>query len=211
MAFYLQQVKDSHPFWPESLRYGVFDGFYSKQPFVDELCETCLEMVSKLRHDADLKYLFQGEQKPKGRKRKYDGKVYDDMNRFHALGELEPSIYAWTQKVWHVSLKREIWVVMLLNAKKPDKHSHVLLFTTDLELSGLEIIQLYPSRFAIEFLFRDVRQYLSFEDCQARNQQALDFHFNVSLSALNLAKAKALQDHLAGLPLTFSMQSQFFN
>ena len=209
MAFYLQQVQDSRPFWPEGLRYGVFDGFYSKQPFVDGLCATGLEMVSKLRHDADLKYLYQGEQKAKGRKRKFDGKVYyDDMDRFDALGELEPGIHAWTQKVWHVTLKRAIRVVMLLNAKKPDKHSHVLLFTTDVALSGLEIIQLYSSRFAIEFLFRDAKQYLGFEDCQARNQQALDFHFNASLSALNLAKAEALQGHPAGLPFTFSMQSQ---
>lgn len=209
MDWYLQQVQNSRPFWPEGLRYAVFDGFYSKQTFVDGLCEAGLEMVSKLRHDADLKYLYQGDQKAKGRKRKFDGKVYyNEIDRFDSLGELEPGIHGWTQTVWHVSLKRVIRVVMLLNAKQWDKQRHVLLFSTDLTLSGLDIIQLYSSRFAIEFLFRDAKQYLGFEDCQARNQKALDFHFNTSLSALNLAKAEALKDHPAGLPFTFSMQSQ---
>ena len=42
-AFYLKQVKDSCPFWPKGLRYGVFDGFYSKQPFVDGLCEVSIQ------------------------------------------------------------------------------------------------------------------------------------------------------------------------
>lgn len=47
-------------------------------------------MVGKLRHDADLKYLFTGEQKASGRKRKFDGKVFnDDMRRFEPLGEIE--------------------------------------------------------------------------------------------------------------------------
>ena len=209
LTFYLQQVKDSQPFWPPGLKWCLFDGFYSKQPFVDGICELGLEMVSKLRHDADLKYLYLGEQKPKGRKRKFDGKVYyDEMDRFEPLGELEPGIHGWSQKVWHVSLKRVIRVVMLLNAKKPDKQSHVLLFSTDIELTGPEIIALYGSRFAIEFLFRDAKQYLGFEDCQARNQTALDFHFQASLSALNLAKADALRDHEAGQPFVFSMQTQ---
>jgi len=208
-AFYLQQVHDSRPFWPEGLRYGVFDGFYAKQTFVDGLCDTGLDMVSKLRHDADLKYLYTGEQKPRGRKRKFDGKVYyDDRERFEYLGELEPGIQAWTQKVWHVSLKRVIRVVLLLNTRKPEKQSHILLFATDVALSGYEIIELYSSRFAIEFLFRDAKQYLGFADCQARNQKALDFHFNVSLSALNLAKAEALQNHPEGQSFTFSMQTQ---
>ena len=168
-----------------------------------------LEMIGKLRHDANLQYFYEGEQKAKGRKRKFDGKVnYDDMIRFDSLGELEPNIYGWTQTLWHTTLKRTIRVVMLRNAKNPVKQSHVLLFSTDEALSGLQIIAYYGSRFAIEFLFRDAKQHLGFEDCQARNEKALDFHFNVSLSALNLAKANALRDYTPGETFVFSMQSQ---
>jgi hypothetical protein len=208
LAFYLEQLEGSKPYWPEGLRYAVFDGLYTTHDFVAGVCRMGLEMVGKLRHDADLKYLYTGEQKAKGRKRKYDGKVfYDDMSRFEALGEIEEDIHAWVQTLWHVSLKRTVRVVLLLNAKQLQKQSHVLLFSTDLTLSCAEIIGYYGARFGIEFLFRDAKQHLGFKDCQARNQKALDFHFNLSLSALNFAKAEALSEVELGQPLIFSMYS----
>ena len=39
-------------------------------------------------------------------------------------------------------------------------------------------------------MFRDAKQFTGFSDCQARNENALDFHLNVSLMALNVAKAE---------------------
>jgi hypothetical protein len=43
-------------------------------------------------------------------------------------------------------------------------------------------------RFQIEFIFRDSKQFTGLKDCQARDGVKLDFHFNSSLSALNVAK-----------------------
>jgi hypothetical protein len=51
------------------------DGFYAKTKFVDGVVELDLAVISKLRSDADLRYLYTGVQKPRGTKRKYDGKV----------------------------------------------------------------------------------------------------------------------------------------
>ena len=57
----------------------------------------------------------------------------------------------------------------------------------------------YKLRFQIEFLFRDAKQFTGLPvcvhrtgrcDCQARDQKRLDFHFNASLTTLNLAKAE---------------------
>ncbi|MGV2481122.1 UNVERIFIED_CONTAM: IS4 family transposase, partial [Salmonella enterica subsp. enterica serovar Weltevreden] len=61
--FYLAQLKASQPAWPEGLRYAVFDGLYTTHDFVAGICQTGLEMIGKLHHDAALKYLYQGEQK----------------------------------------------------------------------------------------------------------------------------------------------------
>ena len=45
----------------------------------------------------------------------------------------------------------------------------------------------------IEFLFRDAKQFTGLSDCQARSKAKLDFHFNASLSAVNIAKLEARQ------------------
>jgi hypothetical protein len=40
----------------------------------------------------------------------------------------------------------------------------------------------------MEFLFRDGKQYTGLENCQARSENKLNFHFNASLSSINVAK-----------------------
>ncbi len=64
-------------------------------------------------------------------------------------------------------------------------------FSTDTQLEASEIVRYYRSRFQIEFLFRDARQYTGLGDCQSPKKVALQFHFDASMSALNLLK---LQD-----------------
>ncbi|MGG6267493.1 hypothetical protein ACQ4M3_23320 [Leptolyngbya sp. AN03gr2] len=45
------------------------------------------------------------------------------------------------------------------------------------------------------------------QDCQARHLAKLDFHFNASLTALNLARVEAQQQHRGEHPFVFSMAS----
>ena len=54
---------------------------------------------------------------------------------------------------------------------------------------GLTVFQYYRLRYQIEFLFRDSKGSLGLEDSQSRQEEALDFHFNISLTTLNIAKA----------------------
>jgi Transposase DDE domain len=84
-------------------------------------------------------------------------------------------------------------VLLLLWDKEPAKPRYVLLFSTDVELAGEDIYRFYKAPFQIEFLFRDAKQWTGLCDCQARDQQALHFHFNASLSAVNLSKLEARQ------------------
>ena len=55
-------------------------------------------------------------------------------------------------------------------------------------MQGMKIVSYYRSRFQIEFLYRDAKQHAGLEDCQARSQNKLNFHFNAALTAVNLAK-----------------------
>ncbi len=47
---------------------------------------------------------------------------------------------------------------------------------------------MYRLRFQIEFLYRDAKQYTGLNDCEARSVNKLNFHWNMSLTAINVAK-----------------------
>ncbi len=68
------------------------------------------------------------------------------------------------------------------------KWTYKLYFSTDLALSPLMLLDYYRSRFQIEFLYRDAKQFTGLHDCQARSENKLDFHFNISLTSINIAK-----------------------
>jgi hypothetical protein len=186
---YLAHLTATHPYFPVGVNYLVGDGFYSKQKFVDGVVALNLHLVSKLRVDADLHYLYTGPQKPKGRHRKYDGKVdLSELSRFTLVEAIEPGLTLYTAGVWHVSLKRKIRLALLVDTRKADKTGYVPLFSTDVELDAKKMLDYYKARFQIEFIFRDAKQFTGLTQAQTRDPKKLDFHFNASLSALNLAK-----------------------
>lgn len=95
----------------------------------------------------------------------------------------------------------------LLDHRQPNKPSYAVLFSTDISQSADEIYRFYKLRFQIEFIFRDAKQFTGLSDCQARDVKKLDFHFNASFTALNLAKLDAHQQQSAQKPFIFSMAS----
>ncbi|WP_322745091.1 transposase, partial [Leptolyngbya ectocarpi] len=205
---YLEHLRATRDAFPAAVRYLVGDGFYSKQKWVNGVVELGLDTIGKLRCDANLKYLYDGPQKPRGARRKYDGKVdLTDLTRWEALGEVEPDTELYAAVVWSVCLKRKIRVVYLLNRKHPERLCYALLFSTDSDLDPLQLFESYRARFQIEFIFRDAKQFTGLTDCQARDKQKLDFHFNASLTALNIAKWEQYQQRDPWEPFVFSMAS----
>jgi IS4 transposase len=65
-----------------------------------------------------------------------------------------------------------------------------------LDLSGDKIFSYYCSRFQIEFLYRDAKQHCGLNNCQARSENKLNFHFNAALTAVNLAKVDWLNTRI---------------
>jgi hypothetical protein len=171
----------------------VADAYFSKKPFVDKIVEGAqMQLVSRLRNDADLRYIYYGQPTgKKGRPKKYDGKIAlkdIDKNYFKlVLDNDKTSVY--TAIVYSKGLKRNIKLVYEQPKEKSNK-SYLLFFSTDLELGALEILRYYKKRFQIEFLYRDGKQHTGLNDCQARSENKLYFHFNASLTAINLAKVE---------------------
>lgn len=151
-----------------------------------------LQLLGKLRCDANLRYLYTGVQNRRGRPRKYDGKVaLNDLQRFTFVETVQPDIDLCTareiagesifpatlSRVWHVSLKREIRLAYLIDRRHPHRVRTCLLFSNDVALDPKQIYQFYQLRFQIEFIFRDAKQFTGLEDCQARDALSVGVSF----------------------------------
>ena len=213
--FYAEHLRRDAGHLPAEVAYLAVDGYYPKFKFVKAVRELDLHVVSKLRHDANLRYLYQGSQKQFGTKRKYAGKVkFDDLSRFEYGGEVDKDIHLYTLVVNNVNLKANIRLVYVLNLRNKNKPGSALLFSTDKDLAAETIYRYYKARFQIEFIFRDAKQFTGLSHCQARGQASLDFHFNASLAALNLAKVDAYLSFDYNPETPFSMATQkmvYFN
>ncbi|MCJ8292746.1 MAG: transposase [Flavobacteriales bacterium] len=171
-------------------KYVVADAYFSKATFVTSLTKNNFEIVSRLRDDANLRYLFKGAQDNKrGRPKKYDGKlIYDNIND----QQLKTEIISADQKIVYgivhaAALKCKIKVVILYTKRKK-KWNHKIYFSTDLSLNHNTLLRYYQTRFQIEFLYRDGKQHTALNDSQARSPNKLYFHINASLTTINIAK-----------------------
>ncbi len=206
-ALHLRREVEAKRLPPEA-KHVATDGYYTKKKFTDTVIDLGLEQIGHLRHDANMRYLFDGEQKPRGAPRKYDGKVhFDTLSRLEKVTEVQPGITLYTAVVNHVSLERNIRLVYLLDQREPTKPKEALLFSTDIQLSGLDIYYYYKARFQIEFIFRDAKQFTGLGDAQVCRQDSLAFHFNASLTVLNLAKLEQAQADGNSQDRPFSMAS----
>jgi hypothetical protein len=172
-----------------NIQYLAADSFYSKFKFVNSVVSTGLHMVGKLRVDANLKWLYQGEYSGSGRSKKYDGKINfeNDLPRFQYITSYEKNIEIYSAIAYSVSLKREIRVVIIRSSDSAVS-TRAILFSTDKSLDALTLLSYYKARFQIEFLFRDAKQYTGLTHCQSRRSEAIDNQVNASLTALNLLK-----------------------
>ena len=196
---------------PSGITDHCVDGYYAKKKYIDEVVNLDLHAITKLRSDADGVLLYTGPHpKRRGARRKYAGKVnFQDLSRFEDLGtrEDEPHLHLYSAVVWHKTLKRRLRLVVLLNRKDPAQPRFIVRGSTDPDLHGHKLIDLYAARFQIEFLFRDSQQCTGLLDCQARAASALDFHFNAARATLNLVRAADLSIQQGQAPHVFSMAS----
>jgi hypothetical protein len=173
-------------------KYLVADAWFSKRSFSDQVLCSGMHLISRLRDDADLKYLCKEQPTGKrGRPRKYSGKIIIsdiDKEYFSFInGDEESSVYA--AEVYSKALKRNVMLVHVTYPKLSGKDTTKLYFSTDIEMDPKDVLQYYQSRFQIEFLYRDAKQHTGLNDCQARSENKLHFQFNAALTSINIAKA----------------------
>ena len=175
----------------------VADSAFSKKPFIDKLLGIDFNVVSCLRHDAALYYLWDGEPTGKPGRPRVKGDKIDfgniDKSKAALLDTDEPTGQVYVLKAWCQSLHRKNSLVIHILPNG----GHRQYFSTDENMSGRDVMEYYCTRFQIEFCFRDAKQFLGLTDCQARDKRKLDFAFNSSFTAVNVAKIMCKEYNLS--------------
>ncbi len=168
----------------------VADAFFFKETFITPMCENDFHVISRFRNDVILYYpTLEQKTGKRGHPKWFDGRIDFanlDLTRCKEYKVNKGKLYG--LRVYAKALKRyvslAIWYPM---DGRTDKWQ--LYFSTDDSMDGREVLDYYRTRFQLEFCFRDGKQHAGITNCQSTDFRKLDFHFNASLAAVNLAKA----------------------
>ena len=78
-------------------------------------------------------------------------------------------------------------VIIVKTNIKTGEQGHVILFSTDLNLKGEKLVELYSLRFQIEFNFRDAKQFWGLEDFMNVSNIAVTNAVNLSFFMVNFS------------------------
>jgi len=217
LSYYASFIQELAPEMSSISRLLAVDAYFSKKPFVDVVKAAGLELISRFRDDVVLFYPYLGPKiNGRGRPRKFEGKVdVHNLNRqyFKPCFKDENEI-AYEARVYAKAIKS--WVkVVVLHKYKAGKIKTVKVFFSTLEsIQGCDLLFYYRQRFQIEFLYRDGKQHLGLEQSQARKPKAIEFHYNLSLTAVSLAKVlhwMAVPPDQRGPFSMADIKTQYFN
>lgn len=174
------------------LSYLVLDGHFGHNTALNMTRHCGLHLISKVRHDAALYFPYDGVYCGQGRPRQYGEKV--DYHHLPApylksvsqADDIRTSIYQAT--LLHKHFDHALNVVIILKTNlKTGQPSHVILFSSDLDLAYDLLMDYYSLRFQIEFNFRDAKQYWGLEDFMNVSKTAVHNAANLALFMVNLA------------------------
>jgi hypothetical protein len=181
-----------------TVRYLVLDGHFGNNHALQMALQCGLHLISKLRYDAALSFVYDGEQKRKGPRKKYGQKInYRNIPQQYLVEKsskdgIETCIYQ--AQMLHHEFAQILNVVIITKTNlKTGAFANANLFSSDLELSCEKIIDFYSLRFQIEFNFRDAKQYWGLEDFMNIKEVPVTNAINLSLFMVNLSQVLLCQ------------------
>jgi putative transposase len=176
------------------LEHFVFDGAFGNNDAVQMVRQVGLHLISKLRHDSALYLPYHGPYSGRGPRKKYGDKInYQNIPETYLKTsstdkDIETKIYQ--MKMWHKKFADLLNVVVIVKTNlKTHKVAHVVLFSSDLDLSYDLVIDYYRLRFQIEFNFRDAKQHWGLEDFMVVNETPVYNSANLALFMVNVSQA----------------------
>lgn len=190
-----EMVKNQFTLLPDWLivRYLVLDGHFGNNHALQMVLQCGLHLISKLRYDAALFFVYEGKQKRKGPRKKYGQKLnYRHIPQQYLVEKsiqdgIETCIYQ-AQMLHHEFAQILNGVILTKTNLKTGAFANVNLFSSDLELSYARIVDFYSLRFQIEFNFRDAKQYWGLEDFMNIKEVPLTNAIHLSLFMVNLSQ-----------------------
>ncbi len=171
-----------------AVQYLVLDGHFGNYPSAWMVLQTGLQFVSKLRYDAALYEPFTGKYCGHGARPKYGDKVDVRKMKKKYLKSDKKETGIRTQ-IYQANLLNKGFafsinvVVILKTSLSTHKQAHIILFSTDLNLSH----DYYTLRFQIEFNFRDAKQYWGLDDFMNVKAEAVTNAANLSFFMVNFS------------------------
>ena len=180
------------------IHYIVMDGHFGNNNAAQMVRKRGLHLISKLRHDAALYFRYEGEQKASGAKRRYGDKIdYRAIPASYLISSsteknIRTDIYQ--AVMLHKTFAAPLNVVIMVKYNLlTQKRTHVVLFSTDIELPAEKLIRLYQLRFQIEFNFRDAKQFWGLEDFMVVDETAVTNAIQLSLFMVSLSQQLLLE------------------
>jgi len=177
-----------------ALGHLVLDGHFGNNNALQMTLQCGLHLVSKLRFDAALYFLYDGPQAKRGPRRRYGDKIdyaqIPDRYRQETMIDQKKAIRTdiYQAELLHRSFAQTLNVVIIGKTNlKTGARAHVVLFSSDLALDYAQIIDFYSLRFQIEFNFRDAKQYWGLEDFMNVKETPVANAANLSLFMVNVA------------------------
>jgi hypothetical protein len=193
LGFYAKILTDRKDVLQKIANIVVVDAYFSKETFVTPVCKEGFHIVSRLRNDVRMTCIIEPVKTGKRGRPKTVGDKVDvknlDLNYFSKVATENPDETVYTAVVKATALERNIRVVIVQKQKNGKANDVKIYFSTDTEMSAEEVLEIYRTRFQIEFLYRDAKQHTGLTNAQARSKEKLHFHCNMSLTAVSLAKA----------------------
>jgi putative transposase len=185
----LQQIGDAF-----KVVYCIFDGELGHNDARQMVRQVGRHLVSKLRYNSALYFLYAGPYAGRGPRRKY-GKKLDYRNMPSAYLQatsidegIETNIYQ--MSLWHKTFADMLNIVVIVQRNlQTHKTAHVVLCSSDLTLGYAQLIDYYRLRFQLEFNFRDAKQYWGLEDFMSVNEKPVYNSANLALFMVNVSQA----------------------
>ncbi len=179
------------------LTYIVLDGAFGNNNAL-QMVKQCgipsLHLISKLHRNSALYFSYSGKYSGRGKCKKYGDRVdYDNIPKDYLKEttreeSIQTEIYQMT--LLHKLFAQQLNVVIIVKTNLvTHAKSHVILFSSDLDLPYGKLIDYYSLRFQIEFNFRDAKQYWGLEDFMNVKKIPITNAVNLAFFMVNISFA----------------------